>query len=461
MPPANEARIWGPQLAGCELNPVLCLPPAACEKLGEYGRSRGCGSARPRHSESLSRHSYNSSRHSSKTSSHSGRLGGTYRPYSAVSKLQGPALKSSSRPSIQVASWPSSQPSYPAVPKPSPSSNQNNYSLTTSPTPTAATSPWYIPESEITSEPVTQPTSVAAVEANQVQGFGTSSRSRSRNACDKTCIGIVLGSLLPIAVILGFAFLIRWYMMRRKRRPRTSGEKFTRLTRDVASDLSRSTFSTAVEEPGKGVVGVHNREQLTWWEAAARKQREKWRIGTKSSLQSIQTNGLTPPAPRFQEPLIAGELKRVKSVQHSKSEIQSRDIINVHDVRMSSDVLSILNHAQEEVEIEAYDGSGDGDSNQTQSLQLSKCYTESQYSTGGTDAEISGDSVEDLKDADKGWGTEYGRASWPSGCGWSSFNNIIDNETERRGTPSDSRACGDLRARRFSEDVANPFEDDV
>ena len=254
--------------------------------------------------------------------------------------------------------------------------------------------------------------------------------------------------------------------MRRRRRSGTSGEKFTRLTRDVASDLSRSTFSTVVEEPGQGVVGVHNREQLTRWEAAARRQRGEWRIGTKSGLQSIQTNEVAPPAPLFQEPVIVGELKRVRNVQHSKSETQSRDIIDVHDVEVSSDVLSTLNDARKGVEFEAYHGTGDGDSNQTQNLQLSKCYTESQYSTGGMDIEILGNSVEDLKDerpknADEGWETEYTRASWPTICGWSSFDNVTGNETEMRGEPSDSRAYGEFRVRRFSEDVANPFADDA
>lgn len=254
--------------------------------------------------------------------------------------------------------------------------------------------------------------------------------------------------------------------MRRKRRSRTSGEKFTRLTRDVASNLSRSTLSTAVEEPGKGVIGVHNKEQLTWWEAAARRQREKWRIGTKSGLQSAQTNQVAPPAPRFQEPVVVGELRRVKSVQHSKSETQSRDSTDVHDGGMSSDVISTLNDARNEVEAEAYHGPGDEDSSQTQSLQLSKCYSESQYSTDGTNIEISGDLVDDMKNAcaktaDEGWETDYSRDSWASGRGWSSFDNEICYEMERRGKPSDSRISEEFSVRRVSDDVVNPFEDDV
>ena len=34
--------------------------------------------------------------------------------------------------------------------------------------------------------------------------------------------------------------------------------------------MSRSTSSTVVGEVGRGRIGAGNKEQLTWWEAAAR-----------------------------------------------------------------------------------------------------------------------------------------------------------------------------------------------
>ena len=214
MPPADEARSRGPQLTGCGLNPLLCLAPSACEKLGEYGRRRGCGTGRSGRTGNSSSHSH-ASRYASRSSGHSGRPTGAHRPY--------PTASGSRRPVLRLASWPSSRPSHKAVSKPSHSSNYNNYSLTASPKPTAAISPWYVPEPSSTSIVRNSPNSVPAITKNQEPGNSTSTKSHGRDRCDKTCTG-------PGKLLVDHGPPGSWILVRRKKGSRTQGEEFTKLT---------------------------------------------------------------------------------------------------------------------------------------------------------------------------------------------------------------------------------------
>lgn len=198
MPPADEARLRGLQLTGCGLNPLLCLLPSACEKLGEYGTRRACGTGRSGRTGNSSSHSH-ASRYASRTSGYSGRPTGAHRPY--------PTASGSRRPVSRLASWPSSRPSHSAVSKPSHSSNYTNYSLTASPKLTAAISSWYVPKPSSASIVRNCPNSVPAIAKNQEPGKSTSTKSHGRDRCDKTCTGIFLGSFLSITVLLGLGFL--------------------------------------------------------------------------------------------------------------------------------------------------------------------------------------------------------------------------------------------------------------
>ena len=159
--------------------------------------------------------------------------------------------------------------------------------------------------------------------------------------------------------------------------------------------MSRSTSSTAVGEVGRGSIGAGNKEQLTWWEAAARTKRGKWRKRRKNSLQSIHTNHVALVVPRLQKPIIVGELDRVKSMQRSKSETESRKSTDDNNFEISPNQFPISNNAHTEAEAEGYHRSGDRGSSRTQSLQRCKCYTELQYSMDETCVEISSDLVED------------------------------------------------------------------
>ena len=115
--------------------------------------------------------------------------------------------------------------------------------------------------------------------------------------------------------------------------------------------MSRSTSSTAVGEVGRGIIGAGNKEQLTWWEAAARTKRGKWR---KNSLQSIHTDHVALVVPRLQEPIIVGELDRVKSMQRSKSETESRKSTDDIDFEISPNQFPISDNAHTEAEAEGY-----------------------------------------------------------------------------------------------------------
>ena len=116
--------------------------------------------------------------------------------------------------------------------------------------------------------------------------------------------------------------------------------------------MSRSTSSTAVGEVGRGSIGAGNKEQLTWWEVAARTKRGKWRKRRKKSLQSIHIDHVALVVPRFQKPIIVGELDRVKSVQRSKSETESRKSTDDDDFEISPNQFPISNNAHTEAEAE-------------------------------------------------------------------------------------------------------------
>ena len=156
----------------------------------------------------------------------------------------------------------------------------------------------------------------------------------------------------------------------------------------------------------------------------------------------------------------------MKSVQRSKSETESRKSTDNDDFEISPNQFPISNNAHTEAEAEGYHRSGDRGSSRAQSLQRSKCYTESPYSTDETDVEISLDLVEDLNDArpenkDEGRETKDGRASRPSTSGWSSWASSIGQETERRDRSFDSEGSEKFSIRRVPKVITNGFEDNV
>ena len=204
-------------------------------------------------------------------------------------------------------------------------------------------------------------------------------------------------------VLLGLVFLVRWFILRRNRGARTQEEKFTRLTRDVASDISRSTSSSKVEEVGRGSIGLGDSGRPARWDA------------TESSSYPFPLTDTDSIAPRFEQAVVDGEAKRVKSIQHSKCDSE-------------------------------------------------KCDAESVYSTDNTDKEIAANCAADSKDIRAQ--TELGRhytdndnGSRSSSGEWSSRASTIEQRYGRGGRSFDIRGSNEFGLEQLPEVDTNPFED--